>query len=84
MASLLAEWCGLRFVRDELDEGRGVRYAAGELVATLSHVGGLRAALSLECRRRRRVRAEIEWIDLEQVALRAVHGQLGHRETVPG
>ena len=58
------------------------RYATGELLATLTHVGGLRAALNLERRRRRRVGAEIERIDLEQVALRRVHGQFGHRETI--
>ena len=46
------------------------RYATGELVVTLTHVARLRAALNLECRRRRRVRAEIERIDREQVALR--------------
>ena len=51
------------------------RYATGELLATLTHVARLRAALSLECRRRRRVRAKIERIDVEQVALRRAHGQ---------
>ena len=56
-------------------------YATGELIPTLTHVARRRAALNLERRRRRRVRAEIERIDLEQVALRRVHGQLGHRET---
>ena len=60
------------------------RYATGELVATLTHVARLRAALNLKCRRRRRVRAEIERIDLKQIALRAAYGQLGHRETVRG
>ena len=58
------------------------RYAIGELLATLTHVARLRATLSLERRRRRRVRAEIERIDLEQVTLRGAHGQLGHRETI--
>lgn len=60
------------------------RYVTGELLATLTNVARLRAALKLECRRRWRVRAEIERIDLEQVALPAAHGQLGHRETVRG
>lgn len=60
------------------------RYATGVLLATLKHVARLRAAFSVECRRCRRVRAEIERIDLEQIALRAVNGQLGHRETVRG
>jgi acyl dehydratase len=61
--------------------GKGV---TSELVVTLPHVARLRTALNLECRRRRRVRAEIERIDLEQVALRASDGQLGHRETLRG
>ena len=60
------------------------RYATGELVATLTHVAGLRAALNLERRRRRRVRAEIKRIDREQVALRGAHRQLGYRETIRG
>jgi len=60
------------------------RCASGELVATLTYVAGLRASLGLECRRRWGVRAEVERLDLEQVALRATHGQLGHRETVRG
>jgi hypothetical protein len=58
------------------------RYATGELLATLTHVARLWAAFNLECRRCWRVRAEIERIDLEQIALCAVNGQLGHRETV--
>ena len=60
------------------------RYATGVSVATLTHFAGLRAALSLESRRRRRVWPEIERIDLEQVALRGAHGQLGHREAIRG
>ena len=58
------------------------RYATGVLFATLAHVARLWAAFCLECRRRRRVRAELERIDREQIALCAVNGQLGHRETV--
>jgi hypothetical protein len=59
------------------------RYATGVvLLATLTHVARLWAAFCLECRRCRRVRAEIERINLEQIALCAVNGQLGHRETV--
>ena len=46
------------------------RCASGELVATLTHVAGPRASLGLECRRRWGVRAEVERLDLEQVALR--------------
>ncbi|MGP0037489.1 MAG: hypothetical protein ACLP4R_23380 [Solirubrobacteraceae bacterium] len=52
------------------------------LLATLTHVARLWAAFNLECRRCRIVRAEIERFDLEQIALRAVNGQLGRRETV--
>ena len=58
------------------------RYATGELLATLTHVARLRAALNLKRRRRRRVRAEIERIDVEQVALRRAHGQFGDGETI--
>ena len=58
------------------------RYATRELLATLTHVARLRAAIGVERRRCRRVRAEIERIDLEQIALRRVHGQLGHREAI--
>jgi len=53
-------------------------YAIGELLATLTHVARLRAALDPECRRRWRVRAEIERVDLEQVAQGGAHGQLSH------
>jgi hypothetical protein len=72
------------FLGGQLDEAGEPRYATGELVATLTHVAGLRAALSLECRRRRRVWAEIERMDLDQIALCGAHGQLGHRETIRG
>ncbi len=58
------------------------RYATGVLLATLTHVARLWAAFNLECRRCRIVRAEIERFDLEQIALCAVNGQLGRRETV--
>ena len=61
----MAECCRFRFDRDQLDEGRGVQDATGVLLATLRHVARLWAAFNLECRRRRRVRAEIERIDLE-------------------
>ena len=60
------------------------RYATGELLATLTHVARLQAALGLECRGCWGIRAEVERIDVKQVALRAVHGQLGHRATIRG
>jgi len=62
---------------------RAAEDATVGLLATLTHFARLRAALNLEHRRCRRIRAEIERFDLEQVALSAVHGQLGYRETVP-
>ena len=52
------------------------RYATGVLLARLTHVARLWAAFNLECRRCRRVRAEIERIDLEQIALCAVNAPL--------
>jgi hypothetical protein len=63
---------------------RAAEYATVGLLATLTDIARLRAALNLEHRRWRRIRAEIERFDLEQVALSAVHGRLGYRETVRG
>ena len=82
MAERLAECCRFGFDRDQFDEAEESRYATGVLLATLAHVARFWAAFNLECRRCRRVRAEIERINLEQIALCAVNGQLGHRETV--
>jgi hypothetical protein len=60
------------------------RYAIGELLATLTHVVRLRAALGCKCRGRRGTRAEVEWVDQEQIALSGPHAQLGNGETVRG